>query len=74
MGYCSGARNRAAGQYRPADPVQQGENMKKLLAIALAAMFATVSVAPAFAAEKKAAKVDCKDQKNKNHKDCKAKK
>jgi len=38
-------------------------------------MFATVSVAPAFAAEKKAAaKVDCKDQKNKNHKDCKAKK
>lgn len=48
--------------------------MKKLLAIALAAMFATVSVAPAFAAEKKAAKVDCKDQKNKNHKDCKAKK
>jgi uncharacterized membrane protein len=49
--------------------------MKKLPAIALAAMFATVSVAPAFAAEKKAAaEAECKDQKNKNHKDCKAKK
>ncbi len=49
--------------------------MKKLFAIAIAALFATVSVAPAFAAEKKeAAKVDCKDPKNKNHKDCKAKK
>jgi uncharacterized membrane protein len=53
----------------------KGGNMKKLLAIAFAAMFATVSVAPAFAAEKKeAAKVDCKDPKNKDHKDCKAKK
>lgn len=49
----------------------QGGNMKKLLAIACAAVFATVSVAPVFAAEKKqAAKVDCKDAKNKNHKDC----
>lgn len=49
--------------------------MKQLLAIAFAAMFATVSAAPVFAAEKKeAAKVDCKDAKNKDHKDCKAKK
>ena len=48
--------------------------MKKLLAIAFAAMFSVVSVAPVFAAEKKAAaKVDCKDTKNKNHKDCKKK-
>ncbi|MDP1674297.1 MAG: hypothetical protein Q8L65_14465 [Burkholderiales bacterium] len=46
--------------------------MKKFLAIACAAVFATVSAAPVFAAEKKeAAKVDCKDAKNKNHKDCK---
>ena len=46
--------------------------MKKLLAIACAAVFATVAATPAFAAEKKqAAKVDCKDAKNKNHKDCK---
>ena len=53
----------------------KGETMKQLLAIAFAAMFATVSVAPVFAAEKKeAAKVDCKDAKNKDHKDCKAKK
>ncbi len=52
----------------------QGGNMKKLLAIACAAVFATVSAAPVFAAEKKqAAKVDCKDAKNKNHKDCKKK-
>jgi hypothetical protein len=37
-------------------------------------VFATVSAAPVFAAEKKqAAKVDCKDAKNKNHKDCKKK-
>ena len=49
--------------------------MKQLVAIAFAAMFATVSVAPVFAAEKKeAAKVDCKDAKNNDHKDCKAKK
>jgi Spy/CpxP family protein refolding chaperone len=48
--------------------------MKKLLAIAFAAMFSVVSVAPVFAAEKKeAAKVDCKDPKNKDHKDCKKK-
>lgn len=48
--------------------------MKKLLAIAFAAMFSVVSVAPVFAAEKKeAAKTDCKDAKNKNHKDCKKK-
>lgn len=53
----------------------QGGSMKKLLAIAFATIFATVSVAPVFAAEKKeAAKVDCKDPKNKSHKDCKAKK
>ncbi len=49
--------------------------MKKLLAIAFAAMFSVVSVAPVFAAEKKeAAKVDCKDAKNKDNKACKAKK
>ena len=54
--------------------ITKGENMKKLLAIAFAAMFSVVSVAPVFAAEKKAAaKVDCKDAKNKNHKDCKKK-
>ncbi len=48
--------------------------MKQLLAIAFAAVFATVSVTPAFAAEKKEAKkVDCKDAKNKDHKDCKKK-
>jgi uncharacterized membrane protein len=53
----------------------KGGHMKKLFAIAFAAVFATVAVAPAFAAEKKeAAKVDCKDPKNKDHKDCKAKK
>ncbi|MDH4150543.1 MAG: hypothetical protein OEV67_08505 [Betaproteobacteria bacterium] len=52
--------------------------MNKLFAAIIAAAFATVSVAPAFAAEAKkeaAAKVDCKDVKNKDHKDCaKAKK
>lgn len=46
--------------------------MKKLLAIAFAAMFSIVSAAPVFAAEK-AAKTDCKDAKNKDHKDCKKK-
>jgi preprotein translocase subunit SecG len=51
------------------------EIMNKLLAAIMVAMFATVSVAPAIAAEKKeTAKVDCKDPKNKDHKDCKAKK
>ncbi len=44
--------------------------MKKLLAIAFAAMFSVVSAAPVFAAD---AKVDCKDAKNKDHKDCKKK-
>ncbi len=48
--------------------------MKKLLAIAIAAMFSIVSAAPVFAADKKeAAKTDCKDAKNKDHKDCKKK-
>lgn len=49
--------------------------MNKLLVIAFAAIFSVVSVAPVFAAEKKEdAKTDCKDAKNKDHKDCKAKK
>jgi len=52
--------------------ITKGGNMKKLLAIAFAAMFSIVSAAPVFAAEK-AAKVDCKDAKNKDHKDCKKK-
>jgi len=53
-------------------PITKGGNMKKLLAIAFAAMFSVASVAPVFAAEK-AAKTDCKDAKNKDHKDCKKK-
>lgn len=49
--------------------------MSKLFAAIIAAAFATATVTPVFAAEKKeAAKVDCKDAKNKDHKDCKAKK
>ena len=46
--------------------------MSKLLSILLAAAFAAVTISPvAIAAEKKeAAKVDCKDVKNKDHKDC----
>lgn len=48
--------------------------MNKLFAAIIAATFATVAVTPVFAAEKKeAAKVDCKDAKNKDHKDCKKK-
>lgn len=53
--------------------------MKKLLALIVAASFATVS-AGSFAAghsggapmKDKDAKMDCKDVKNKDHKDCKA--
>ena len=48
--------------------------MNKLFAAIIAAAFATVAATPVFAAEKKeAAKVDCKDAKNKDHKDCKKK-
>jgi uncharacterized membrane protein len=49
--------------------------MSKLLAAVFAATFAlgTVSAFAGDAAPKKeAAKVDCKDAKNKDHKDCKA--
>ena len=50
--------------------------MSKLLAVIVAAMF-TVATAGTFAADsgtptKDAPKVDCKDAKNKDHKDCKA--
>ncbi|MDP2241037.1 MAG: hypothetical protein Q8K18_12860 [Burkholderiales bacterium] len=49
--------------------------MKKLLAAIFAGMFALALASPVIAAEKKeAAKVDCKDAKNKNHKDCAKKK
>ncbi len=46
--------------------------MSKFLSTLLAAVFAAVTITPvAMAAEKKeAAKVDCKDAKNKDHKDC----
>lgn len=48
--------------------------MNKLFAAIIAAVFATVAATPVFAAEKKeAAKVDCKDAKNKDNKDCKKK-
>ena len=70
--------DRLFGQGSKNDLVDQPLNeeiMNKLFAAIIAAVFATVAVAPAFAAEKKeAAKVDCKDEKNKDHKDCKAKK
>jgi len=50
--------------------------MSKLLSTLLAAMFAAATITPvAFAAEKKeATKVDCKAEKNKEHKDCMKKK
>jgi hypothetical protein len=52
----------------------QEELMSKLLSMLLAAVFATVAVTPVLAAEKKEAKkVDCKDVKNKNLKECKQK-
>lgn len=49
--------------------------MSKLLSALLAAVFAAATITPvAMAAEKKeTAKVDCKDAKNKDHKDCKKK-
>lgn len=48
--------------------------MKKLLALIFAGVFAVASTSVVIAAEKKEAKkVDCKDAKNKNHKDCKKK-
>ncbi|MDP1718731.1 MAG: hypothetical protein Q8L40_11720 [Burkholderiales bacterium] len=49
--------------------------MKKLLAAIFVGMFAVASTSVVVAAEKKeAAKVDCKDAKNKDHKDCAKKK
>ena len=46
--------------------------MSKFVSTLLAAAFAAVTITPvAIAAEKKeTAKVDCKDAKNKDHKDC----
>ncbi|MEK6591508.1 MAG: hypothetical protein AABZ67_00365 [Pseudomonadota bacterium] len=49
--------------------------MKKLLAAIFAGMFAVASASAVIAAEKKeTTKVDCKDPKNKDHKDCAKKK
>jgi len=49
--------------------------MNKLLAAIFAGLFAVASASVVIAAEKKeAAKVDCKDPKNKDHKDCTKKK
>jgi Ni/Co efflux regulator RcnB len=50
--------------------------MSKFVSILMAAAFAAVTITPvAFAAEKKEmAKVDCKDAKHKDHKDCMKKK
>lgn len=45
--------------------------MKKLLAAIFVGMFAVASASVVIAAEK--AKVDCKDEKNKNKKECKKK-
>lgn len=48
---------------------QGGETMKKLLAIAVAAMFASVAVAPAYSADKKDEKKTEKKEKKSDKKD-----
>lgn len=47
----------------------KGGNMKKLLALAFAAMFASVAVAPAYSAEKKEEKKTEKKEKKMDKKD-----
>jgi ribosomal protein L12E/L44/L45/RPP1/RPP2 len=50
-------------------PFNQGGSMKKLLALVVAAMFASVAVAPAYAAEKKDEKKTEKKEKKTKKKD-----
>jgi hypothetical protein len=62
------ALSRAPGSGR--DSVQQGEgNMKKLFAMMIAGMFASVAVAPAYSAEKKDEKKTEKKEKKADKKD-----
>ena len=72
----AGSRDEAADQQGMAHFIEhlifKGSPMKVVISAVIAA-FAFISVPALAAADKVAAKVDCKDAKNKDHADCKKK-
>jgi hypothetical protein len=57
----------------PTNRSREAIEMKKLLAAIVVGMFAVSSMSVIAAEKKEAAKVDCKDAKNKDKKECKKK-